>query len=258
MKHLHRILAATILCFLAVSAYAQGIVTYDPTNVAQSTISAQQSIKQTLQQLQQYQTQLQQLQNQIQNTTNPSTFSWNDANATINNVLATVNTLNTYKNQAGSMASYLGQYSNASQYQTSSCIGTGGCTGAQIQQLSASQYTGSDSQKTANDNMLLNINAQQQLLQSDASNLTVLQQNAQSSTGQMQALQAANQLASNQAVQLMQIRALMLAQQTAEATRAESVVDREAQQQASHDAFIGTGPTASQAYNIQSYTGSTR
>lgn len=257
MKHIYRRLsAAIILCLIAVSAYAQ-IVTYDPLNTAQSTISAQQSITQTLQQLQQYQVQLQQLQNQIQNTTNPSSFSWNNANTTINNVLATVNTLNTYKTQAGSMASYLNQFSDTNQYQAS-CIGTGGCTGTQIQQLNNGQVVGSNSQKTANDNMLLNIAAQQQLLQSDASNLTVLQQNAQSSTGQLQALQAANQLASNQAVQLMQIRALMLAQQTAEATRAETVVDREAQEQASNAAFIGTPPASSIPYNVLNYTGTLR
>lgn len=250
--------AAALLYLYAVAAHAQGIVTYDPATTAQTAISAQQSITQTAKQLQQYQTQLQQLQNQIQNTANPSKFVWNNADATINNVLSMVNTLNTYKTQAGSMATYLSKYSNASQYQSGSCIGTGGCTSAQLQQLSASHYTGSDSQKTANDNMLLNINAQQQLLQSDASSLTVLQQNAQSSTGQMQALQAANQLASNQAVQLMQIRSLMLAQQTAEATRAESVVDTEAQQQAAHDAFIGTPPVASPSYNVLNYTGTSQ
>jgi len=152
------------------------------------------------------------------------------------------------------MSAYLSQYSDASQYQAT-CLGTGGCTGAQIQQLSTSQTTGSDSQKTANDNMLLNINAQQQQLQNDASNLQTLQQNAQGSTGQMEALQAANQLASNQAVQLMQIRSLMVAQQTAEATRAETIVDREAQEQAAQLAFIGNPPATSTPYNILSYAG---
>jgi P-type conjugative transfer protein TrbJ len=256
MANLSKISASIVITYmLAGSVYAEGIVTYDPTNIVQTTISAQQSITQTTQQLQQYQAQLQQLQNQIQNTTNPSTFSWNNANATINNVLATVNTLNTYKTQAGNMENYLNQFSNANQYQTNSCIGTGGCSSAQLQQLGTSQYTGSASQKIANDNMLQNINAQQQLLQSDASSLTILQQSAQSSTGQMQALQAANQLASNQAVQLMQIRALMIAQQTAEATRAETVVDREAQEQAAHDAFTQNQLTTSPAYNILDYTG---
>jgi len=256
MKRLSVLLIATVI-FYSAAANAQ-IATIDAGNIVQSTISAQQAITQTAQQLQQYQTQLQQLQNQIQNTANPSSFQWDNANATINNVLATVNTLNTFQSQAGSMQAYLSKYSDASQYQTSSCIGTGGCTSAQIQQINSSQYTGSDSQKTANDNMLLNINAQQQQLQTDANNVATLQQNAQGSTGQMEALQAANQLASNQAVQLMQIRSLMIAQQTAEATRAETVVDREAEQQASSDAFIGTTPATSTPYNVLSYTGTAR
>jgi P-type conjugative transfer protein TrbJ len=251
MKRMFGIIATATMYFLTASAHAEGIVTYDPASV-------QEAIAQTAKQLQQYQTQLQQLQNQIQNTVNPAKFVWDDANTTINNVLATVNTLNSYQSQAGSMAAYLSKYSNASQYQTSSCIGTGGCTSAQIQQLTASRYTGSDSQKIANDNMLINIHAQQQQLQTDANNLATLQQNAQGSTGQMQALQAANQFASNQAVQLMHIRSLMVAQHTAEATRAETIVDREAQEQVAHDAFIGTQPTTSQPYNILSYTGASR
>lgn len=243
---------ATIMILYSVAANAQ-IATIDTTNIVQSTISAQQAIKQTAQQLQEYQTQLRQLQNQIQNTINPSSFQWEDANATINKVLATMDTLNTFQSQAGSMEAYLSKYSAASHYKANSCIGSGGCSSTQIQQINASQYTGSASQKIANDNMLLAINVQQQQLQSDASNLVNLQNNAQSSIGQMQALQAANQLASNQAVQLMQIRALMVAQHTAEATRAEAVVDREAQQQAASDAFIGTPPTASTPYNISDY-----
>jgi P-type conjugative transfer protein TrbJ len=248
-------IAILILCLLATSARAQGIVTFDPTNVVQTTISAQQAVTQTAQQLQQYQAQLQQLQNQLQNTANPSAFVWDHANTTISQVLATLNTVDGYKAQAGSLDAYLSQYSNASQYQGTSCIGTGGCTNAQIQQLNASQYTGSVSQKAANDNMLRNIDAQQQQLRSDASNLVTLQQNAQTATGQMQALQAANQLASNQAAQLLQIRTLLLAQQTAEATRAEAVVDKEARQQAAHDAYVGTAPIASQPYSITGYAG---
>ena len=251
-----RLLAVAII-FYSVAAHAQ-IATIDPVNVVQSTISAQQAVTQTAQQLQQYQAQLQQLQNQIQNTTNPSSFQWDNANMTINNVLSGVNTLKSFENQAGGMSAFLSKYSDTSHYQTTSCIGTGGCSNAQVQQLSASQITGSDSQKIANDNMLLNVNAQQQQLQSDASNLSTLQQNAQGSTGQMEALQAGNQLASNQAVQLMQIRSLMIAQQTAEATRAETVVDQEAQQQASQAAFIGTAPTTSTPYNILNYTGASQ
>jgi len=254
MKNYTQVFVLIICFFLGVSAKAQGIPTFDAADVFQTTITAQQEVTQTARQIQQYQAQLQQLQNQIQNTNNPNSFQWDNANATINNILATLNTLNTYKTQAGGLGNYLNQYSSAGQYQTG-CIGTGGCTDAQIQQLNASQYLGSASQKTANDNMLRNIDAQQQQLQTDANNLIILQQNAQSSTGQMQALQAANQLASNQAAQLMQIRTLLVAEQTAQALRAETTADQEAKSQAGHDAFIGTQPAASQAYNISDYTG---
>lgn len=47
----------------------------------------------------------------------------------------------------------------------------------------------------------------------------------------MQALGYANQLASQQANQLLQIRALLIAQQNAVATRMQAEADREAQQQ---------------------------
>jgi len=254
MRNNHPILTVTLCFFFGVTAHAQGILTFDPSDVAQTTITAEQAVTQTARQLQQYQAQLQQLQNQIQNTNNPSSFLWDNANTTINHILATLNTLNTYKAQAGSMNAYLNQYQNANQYQTS-CLGTGGCTDAQIQQLNASQYVASTSQKTANDNMLRNIDAQQQQLQADANNLITLQQNAQSSTGQMQAMQAANQLASNQATQLMQIRTLLVAEQTAQATRAETIADREAKAQTAHDAFVGSQPAPDPAYNIMNYAG---
>ena len=65
-----------------------------------------------------------------------------------------------------------------------------------------------------------------------ATQLQRLQTQAQGATGQMQAIGYANQLASNQANQLLQIRSLLLAQQNALATRAQADADREAQQAA--------------------------
>ena len=242
----------TALIFYSLAAQAQ-IVTIDPTNIVQSTISAEQAITQTAQQLQQYQTQLQQLENQIKNTANPSSFQWDNANAIINQLLASIKTLNTYQAQAGSINAYLNTTSDASQYQSSSCLATG-CNSAQVQQLTANAYNGSDAQKSANDDMLRNIAAQQQQLQSDANDLQVLQQNAQGSTGQMQAIQAANQLASNQAMQLMEIRSLMMTQQVAEQARAQSVTDSEAQQIAAHSTAFAPRYAASPAFNVMDYT----
>ena len=62
--------------------------------------------------------------------------------------------------------------------------------------------------------------------------LEALQKNAQDAPGQMAAIQAANQFASNQASQLMQIRGLLIAQQNAEAARQARMADIEAQQAA--------------------------
>ena len=250
MKPISALLGITVICY-ALAAQAQ-IVTIDPANIVQSTISAKQAITQTVQQLQQYQAQLQQLQNQIKNTANPSSFQWNNANAIITQLLAGMKTLNTYQAQAGSINAYLSKYPDASQYQSNSCLATG-CTPAQVQQLSGNAYSGSDAQKSANDDMLRNIAAQQQQLQSDANDLQVLQQNAQSSTGQMQAIQAANQLASNQSMQLMEIRELMMTQQTAEQARAQSITDTEAQQLAAHSTAFASRYSTSPAFNVMDY-----
>ena len=250
MRGFSALLGISIICY-ALTAQAQ-IATIDISNVIQSTISAEQAVTQTAQQIQQYQTQLQQLENQIKNTTNPSSFQWDNANAIITGLLTGIKTLNTYQTQAGSINAYLNTTSDASQYQSSSCLASG-CTTAQIQQLSANAYNGSDAQKSANDDMLRNIAAQQQQLQSDANDLQVLQQNAQSSTGQMQAIQAANQLASNQSMQLMEIRSLMMTQQTAEQARAQSVTDSEAQQLAAHSTAFAPRYAASPAFNVMDY-----
>ena len=69
----------------------------------------------------------------------------------------------------------------------------------------------------------------------DARKLELLQSNAQSSTGQMQALQNASMLASQQANQLLQIRGLLVAQQNVLATQAQAAADRQAKEAAAAD-----------------------
>ena len=58
---------------------------------------------------------------------------------------------------------------------------------------------------------------------------------AQSAQGRLEAIQATNQLASHQSNQLLQIRALLIAQQEAENARAQTIADREARAQAIHE-----------------------
>jgi P-type conjugative transfer protein TrbJ len=108
----------------------------------------------------------------------------------------------------------------------------------QVQQLA------SQSQTKANDALFRGLKDQQQNLKNDASTLQRLQSAAQGATGQMQAIGYANQLASQQANQLLQIRGLLIAQQNAVTTRMQAQADKEAQQAAAHatstESRIGT------------------
>ena len=91
---------------------------------------------------------------------------------------------------------------------------------------------GSEAQKNANDNVVRTLENQQEALRQDAANLETLQANAQSSQGRMEAIQHANQLASHQANQLLQLRGLLMAKIAAENARSQTVAAREARIQA--------------------------
>ncbi|KAG1433333.1 hypothetical protein G6F57_022229 [Rhizopus arrhizus] len=73
----------------------------------------------------------------------------------------------------------------------------------------------SESQKKANDALFKTVSDQQKALKDDARTLERLQVAAQGAEGQLQAIGYANQLASNQANQLLQIRTMLTAQQNA-------------------------------------------
>jgi P-type conjugative transfer protein TrbJ len=81
------------------------------------------------------------------------------------------------------------------------------------------------------------LDKQQEAMELDARQLQRLQSGAQGASGQMQALGFANQLASQQANQLLQIRALLIAQQNIIATRYQALADREALQSAASEKF---------------------
>lgn len=204
----------------------------DESNLRQNIVAAAQTVAAVKKQIEQYKTQLQQYENMLQNTMGSTDHIWDQAQATINKLLQAQETLNYYKNQAGSLDAYLSRYHDINYYQTSPCFTSQGCTDAERQVLLEARAQGSEAQKRANDAVLKGVDQQQQTLTKDAANLTRLQTKATTAQGQMQALQAANQLASAQTHQLLQIRGLLVAQENAAATRAQVKADREAQQEA--------------------------
>lgn len=225
------ILAAMVAISLgaATTAVAGGLPVIDIASVQQETISAIEGVNQTLKMVQQYQLQLQQYENMIQNTLAPAAYVWNQVERVNMAILGATNTLNYYRNQAGNLDGYLYKYQNSSYYMSSPCFSISGCPESERNRLLANRTLASDAQKRANDAMIRGLDLQQQELEADGRRLAALQMQAQGAQGQMQAIQAANQLASNQASQLMTIRALLMAQQNAEAARQAALADIEAQ-----------------------------
>jgi len=212
---------------------AGGIPVIDTSNLAQTVVTATEAVAQTLKQIEQYQTQLQQYENQLQNTMLPDTYIWDQAQVTINNLLNAVNTLDYYKQQAGSLDAYLGQFQDVNYYESSPCFSSAGCSDAEwTATVKDKQQLASESQKKANDAIFRGLDQQQTNLRNDAAQLQRLQAAAQGATGQMQAISFANQLASQQANQLLQIRGLLIAQHNAVATRMQTQADKEAREAA--------------------------
>ncbi|MDF7677054.1 P-type conjugative transfer protein TrbJ [Neisseriaceae bacterium ESL0693] len=235
-----KFLAAKIILVVAFSAgtftsvpiQAAGIPVVDGTNLIQNVMTAMEAVAQTAKQIQQYQTQLQQYENMLQNTMAPAAYIWDQAQATMNNLRQAQDTLNYYKNQLGSLDSYLSKFHDVAYYRSSPCFSAGGCTPTEKAAMEESRRLASESQKKANDALFRSLDKQQTALNADARTLEQLQGKAQDVKGQLQAIGYANQLASHQSNQLLQIRALLIAQQNVITTRLQAQTDREAQEEA--------------------------
>ena len=213
-----------------------GIPVIDGGNLAQNIMTAIESVAQTLKQIEQYQTQLQQYENQLQNTLAPAAYIWDQAQTTMDRLIAAQNTLAYYQNQLGSLDSYLGKFQDVAYYRGSPCFnGSGGCTPAEKAAMEENRRLASESQKVANDALFKTLENQEKALRNDARNLERLQGAAQGAQGQLQAIGYANQLASQQANQLLQIRSLLMAQQTAVGAKMQADADRKAIEQAAHE-----------------------
>lgn len=198
-------------------------------NTMQTIMGTIESVAQTLKQIEQYKTQLQQYENMLQNTTAPAAYIWDQAQATIGKLLEAQNTLAYYQNQLGSLDNYLAKFQDVSYYRSSPCFnGSGGCTDAERAAMEENRRIASESQKKANDALFKTVADQQKALKDDAGQLERIQSAAGSAQGHMEAIGFANQLASNQANQLLQIRTMLNAQQNAEAARVAAELDAEA------------------------------
>jgi type IV secretion system protein TrbJ len=223
------LIAMFLIGLMSMPAHS-GLPVIDSSNLVQNIMVAIESIGQTLKQIDQYQTQLQQYENQLQNSMTPDTYTWDRARNTINELLIAIDTLEYYKQQIGSIDKYLSKFQDVSYYSDFPCLSSRNCTEKERAELAENRRLASESQKRTNDAVLRGIDRQQDALRKDAQTLEGLQTSAQSAIGQMEAIQYANQFASQQSHQLLEIRGLLVAQQNTIVTRNQALVDREAQQ----------------------------
>lgn len=217
-------------------AQAGAIPVIDIANLRDNHLTAIEVAAQRLKQIQQYSTQLDQYENMLQNTAAPPVYLWDEAMATLRALQAAIDGLAPLRAQVGGLDAYLAQFQDLERYRASPCLAQAPCSShATAQARDAQERFGSQVRKTTNDALLKGLYQQADALPHDAQQLQHLQERAQKARGQMQALGFANQLTSHQAHQLLQLRVLLVAQQTAEAARQQVLADREARQLAAHD-----------------------
>lgn len=228
------ILAAACLYCLSqpLEGFAAGIPVFDAANLQQAAISAVEAVNQTIKQIEQYALQLQQFEDQIKNSVAPAAYVWDRAQRTMDKIISLQNQLDFYMEQAGNVDTYLRKFGNVAAYRGSPYFQPGGNTEANRKSLMEAEELGANARKNANDNVVKTLQNQQAALKDDAANLEKLQAQAQSAQGRMEALQYANQLASHQSNQLLQLRALFMAQIASDNAREQTEAAREARRQA--------------------------
>ena len=229
---LGKLIFATVITTVPVTVSAQWAV-IDAGNIKQTTVTATNAVKQTAKQLEQYKRQLQQLEDQIRNSVAPAKHLWDEANKTVRKIQRTANTLKELKRQAGSIDDYLkSSYGSVDDYLKKKCYTSVKCTRAEWDEINYRMSNVSVAQKRATEALLMALEESGDLLEKDADQLVEIQESAETAEGRLAAMGYANQLASAQVNQLIQLRSALMAQQTAFGMRQKAIEDLEAQQRA--------------------------
>jgi P-type conjugative transfer protein TrbJ len=246
-----KIIAAKIfagyILFCGSHVFAAGIPVFDGASIVQTTITAFESVEQTINEIYQLQTQLQQYELQIKNSLAPAAYVWTKAQHAMGRLQQLYSDVDAFTNQVGGIDAYLQKFMTPSQYAGTPYFSEQNVASAerraeQRRQLSEAQKQGTEAQIAANKAVLMGVQAQNQELKDNAYKLEDLQAKAQSAEGQMAAMQYANQFAAMQNDQLLQLRAMLAAQQNMMAVQSQLEADDRARSQAATDAFLARKP----------------
>lgn len=221
--------------FIPFSVNAGGIPVFDGVNLSQNMLAALENIMQTLKQIEEYKTQLDQYQTQIdqyQRQVNDAKnfdamdFLWDEADKTIGDMLGIVGTVKSIKDAVNDVNFYKTALAD-------------GLTRDEIEAIYNRLKQNLETENNSLDELITTVDNQQNKITTDAATLVDLQKKAESAgdVGQLQTLQSANMLAAHMGNQLLQIRALLVAQSNIEAAHKLKLNDQEAKDNAASNSI---------------------
>ncbi len=217
------LLIALSVCLHCGRGHAMAV--FDGSNLAQNIVSAQEAIRHTQNQIQTITNQINQYKRMLQDAMNPGSWEWGDIQDALDQLTNSMSSLDSFGGTAGGLNGFLDSFGSHSKYHES-----GEYYGKGNPALYSGDLAGMDMQKQSADDMFNLITEQREAMGKYAEDLERLKSNASSAQGQQEAIQAGNELASQQIQLLAQIHALLLAQNTMLAAQLETETNRQAQQ----------------------------
>jgi len=152
---------------------------------------------------------------------------------TVGGLLDVVDLIDSHFGTFGGIDQYLNLFQDVPYYRLSECFNRGQrCSDGRIADLVRGDEIGIQGIKRANDRLFRGIERQQGNLRQDAARLKAMQYRVNGEQGRNAQVQAAAQLANEQANQLLQIRTLLVGQQQMQASQSQLQQNREARQRA--------------------------
>ena len=233
-----RVAFLVLLVLCSAPRRAAAIPVFDTSNFAQNLVTAIEAVDQTLTMIEQLQHDIAHhetvVDDLIRNGAAPAVYTWDKLNSIKDRLRRIANGL---RLQNLDLKAWLEQFRNLDYYRSAPCYGPDlSCPEREWERILAESWQmhelASHTRKQTLDDLMTALDQGEKDLQQQAENLEDLQRQAQDAKGEMQALQAGNQLASAEVMQLMQMRAIMYAQYWALAAQAQHEQALQAQQRA--------------------------
>ena len=186
-------------------------------------------------------------------------YIWNDAQNAINGLLNAYDALAGYETQFGDLDAYISKFENLDYIKNHPCFTSAGCSDEERAELNKIEKIANDAQMNSALAAMQALQENRESLQKDADHLRNLQERASGAQGRMEALGYANQFASHQSTQLLQIRGLLLTQQNMVAAQLAKQSQKEERQEKAFEEYAAKAREISnQSVNVYDDEGGKR